>query len=30
MDIKLSKMQIIHLGNICKKDGVVMINPTRN
>lgn len=26
MDIKLSKMQIIHLGNICKKDGVVIVN----
>lgn len=30
MDIRLSKMQIIYLGNICKKDGVVLTNHTPN
>lgn len=30
MDIKLSKMQIIHLGHICKKDGVVIANHLPN
>lgn len=30
MNIKLSKMQIIHLGNICKKDGVVIVNRLMN
>ncbi len=27
MNIELSKMQLIHLRNICKKDGVVIVNP---
>lgn len=30
MDIKLSKMQFIHLEHICKKDGVVIANHPMN
>ena len=30
MDIKLSKMQLIHLGNICKRDGAVIANHLLN
>lgn len=30
VDIKLSKMKLIHLGNICKKDGVVIANRLMN
>lgn len=26
MNIELSKMQLIHLGNICKKDGVDIVS----